>query len=77
MKDSETKIFDVIQSLSLTELEELPQNLLDWYASKCLQLFVENECNRVVKYSINEMVENCADVLFDSLHEANKTEGYM
>jgi hypothetical protein len=77
MKNSEAKIFDAIQSLSLSELEELPPTLLDWYSSKCVQLFVENECNRVVKESLYEMINNGDSLIEDCILEANKTEGYI
>ena len=77
MKDSEAKIFDAIQSLSLTELEELPPMLLDWYSAKCLQLFVENECNRVVKESLYEMINNGNEYIDEFILDATKTEGYF
>lgn len=77
MKDSEAKIFDAIQSLSLTELEELPPTLLDWYSAKCLQLFVENECNRVVKESLYEMINNGNEYIDEVILDATKTEGYF
>lgn len=77
MKDSEAKIFDAIQSLSLTELEELPPMLLDWYSAKVIQVLVENECNRVVKEALYEMINNGNEYIDEFILEATKTEGYF